>query len=313
MSTEFLFAEQTACCWESSPKVLPGGDFAFVPAMAEGKKVPGAASAESKAATMKKAVSFDDATAALMRLPPPLERPGAEISGFGCAEGSMRGHQGDPADVKHTISSILENLARHEAEQGMYEDVGLQTREGGSPTAVPKRVRSVFEGSDSSSTTTATTTTSTARAAEHQQLYQTRSPSYSPTLSPPSYAPQPRFLSPEAWGNMRQQMRQDLRVGEWAYNCASGELWWSAGARAILFQASLSSSLAEFSECVHEQDRKFVIYLFRRAVAKGVPFDVSHRVLLPGHAPGGVVPERHVSASVGKVIWKALVMHITGH
>eukprot|EP00465_Bigelowiella_longifila_P000050 CAMPEP_0185251384 /NCGR_PEP_ID=MMETSP1359-20130426/797_1 /TAXON_ID=552665 /ORGANISM="Bigelowiella longifila, Strain CCMP242" /LENGTH=423 /DNA_ID=CAMNT_0027833261 /DNA_START=58 /DNA_END=1325 /DNA_ORIENTATION=- len=132
----------------------------------------------------------------------------------------------------------------------------------------------------------------------------------SPPLKPSSPAQHysqthPHFIEEGRWKSMRRKVRRSLRVGEWAFNCSSGELWWSRQSRRILGvsgrrnkrnpfivypakaleqqqqqqQQQPFSSFEEFAKRVHPADRKCVVSLFRRAISKGVPFDVSHRLL----------------------------------
>mmetsp|Transcript_18975 Transcript_18975/g.26444 ORF Transcript_18975/g.26444 Transcript_18975/m.26444 type:complete len:761 (-) Transcript_18975:137-2419(-) len=129
----------------------------------------------------------------------------------------------------------------------------------------------------------------------------------------------PDFIDPITWRMMKEVVRTDLRVGEWAYNCASGELWWSANARKILGiqRARLRTknkndplkgsegeenrypgdvtNLEDLAKRIHPADRKFVTFLFRRASSSGQPFDVSHRVLpgVPQSQPQSTRPLSH--------------------
>mmetsp|Transcript_7067 Transcript_7067/g.11167 ORF Transcript_7067/g.11167 Transcript_7067/m.11167 type:complete len:601 (+) Transcript_7067:152-1954(+) len=111
----------------------------------------------------------------------------------------------------------------------------------------------------------------------------------------------PHFIDRGRWESMQRKMRRSLRVGEWAFNCSSGELWWSSKSRKILglvpwlrdrgtksrcvysFEKDLQqrplSSFEEFTKRIPPADRKCVVSLFRRAISKGVPFDVSHRLV----------------------------------
>eukprot|EP00466_Bigelowiella_natans_P019537 jgi/Bigna1/82068/fgenesh1_pg.87_\ len=88
----------------------------------------------------------------------------------------------------------------------------------------------------------------------------------------------PHFIDRGRWESMRRKMRRSLRVGEWAFNCSSGELWWSSKSRKILglvpwlrdrgtksrcvysFEKDLQqrplSSFEEFTKRIHPADRK---------------------------------------------------------
>uniref|UniRef100_A0A7S2XBF5 PAS domain-containing protein n=1 Tax=Lotharella oceanica TaxID=641309 RepID=A0A7S2XBF5_9EUKA len=84
---------------------------------------------------------------------------------------------------------------------------------------------------------------------------------------------------------MKAELQRSLRFGNWAYNIASKEIWWSLTSRNILRLGNgpdgRLTQVEAFSKRIHPDDRKFLNILFNRAVTSGVPFDVSFRLLIP--------------------------------
>eukprot|EP00954_Amorphochlora_amoebiformis_P009201 716068-Amorphochlora_amoeboformis.AAC.1 len=93
----------------------------------------------------------------------------------------------------------------------------------------------------------------------------------------------PGFMSAHSWRGIHQELRKDLKVGEWAYSCSSEEMWWSMSVHKI-FESSTpysSPSFETYRSLLHPDDRDQVLFLFQRAITRGIPYDVTHRLYLP--------------------------------
>mmetsp|Transcript_18308 Transcript_18308/g.27427 ORF Transcript_18308/g.27427 Transcript_18308/m.27427 type:complete len:243 (+) Transcript_18308:340-1068(+) len=93
----------------------------------------------------------------------------------------------------------------------------------------------------------------------------------------------PSFMSPHSWRGIHAELRKDLKVGEWAYSCFTKEMWWSQAVHRI-FEASTPftpPSFEHYRSLLHPDDRDQVLFLFQRAIQRGIPYDVTHRLYLP--------------------------------
>uniref|UniRef100_A0A7S2XAR3 PAS fold-3 domain-containing protein n=1 Tax=Lotharella oceanica TaxID=641309 RepID=A0A7S2XAR3_9EUKA len=61
-------------------------------------------------------------------------------------------------------------------------------------------------------------------------------------------------------------------------------MWWSLAVHKI-FEANPSQyekpSFEEYRRLLHPDDRDQVLFLFQRAIQRGIPYDVTHRLYLP--------------------------------
>mmetsp|Transcript_5443 Transcript_5443/g.7570 ORF Transcript_5443/g.7570 Transcript_5443/m.7570 type:complete len:271 (+) Transcript_5443:232-1044(+) len=93
----------------------------------------------------------------------------------------------------------------------------------------------------------------------------------------------PSFMSTHSWRGISTELRKDLKVGEWAYSCSSKEMWWSLAVHQI-FDAQppfTPPSFEQYRGLLHPDDRDQVLFLFQRAIERGIPYDVTHRLYLP--------------------------------
>jgi len=93
----------------------------------------------------------------------------------------------------------------------------------------------------------------------------------------------PDFVAPVEWRMIRNEITKDLKVGEWAFDCATLEMWWSVEIFQIfdLDQKVAKPTFASYKKLLHQDDKDLVLFLFQRALEKGVPYEVSHRFTMP--------------------------------
>lgn len=73
-------------------------------------------------------------------------------------------------------------------------------------------------------------------------------------------------------------------MGSWEWNIVTNELAWSDQIYRIfgLQPQAFGASYSAFLECVHPDDRAFVEGAVQQAVEDHVPYDIEHRIVLPG-------------------------------
>jgi len=89
----------------------------------------------------------------------------------------------------------------------------------------------------------------------------------------------PDFVAPVEWRMIRNEITKDLKAGEWAFDCNTLEMWWSVEIFRIfnLDHKYAKPSFASYKKLLHPDDKDLVLFLFQRALEKGVPYEVSHR------------------------------------
>lgn len=94
----------------------------------------------------------------------------------------------------------------------------------------------------------------------------------------------PSFMSSHSWRGISTELRKDLKVGEWAYSCSTQEMWWSVAVHQIFDDTPAPftpPSFERYRGLLHPDDRDQVLFLFQRAIERGIPYDVTHRLYLP--------------------------------
>uniref|UniRef100_A0A7S0DHY4 PAS fold-3 domain-containing protein n=1 Tax=Amorphochlora amoebiformis TaxID=1561963 RepID=A0A7S0DHY4_9EUKA len=92
----------------------------------------------------------------------------------------------------------------------------------------------------------------------------------------------PDFVASVEWRMIRSEITKDLKVGEWAFDCSTLEMWWSQEIFGIfdLDPKTSKPTFAIYKKLLHPDDKDLVLFLFQRALEKGVPYEVSHRFTL---------------------------------
>jgi diguanylate cyclase (GGDEF)-like protein/PAS domain S-box-containing protein len=94
------------------------------------------------------------------------------------------------------------------------------------------------------------------------------------------------FLSAEKLRRNQEQLREAqrlARVGSWELDLLSGKLVWSDELFHI-FERDPANSVGSyefFLEMVHPEDRQMVDQAYRDSVAKRIPYEIEHRLLMP--------------------------------
>mmetsp|Transcript_11560 Transcript_11560/g.21189 ORF Transcript_11560/g.21189 Transcript_11560/m.21189 type:complete len:263 (+) Transcript_11560:197-985(+) len=93
----------------------------------------------------------------------------------------------------------------------------------------------------------------------------------------------PDFVAPVEWRTIRSEITKDLKVGEWAFDCATLQMWWSKEVCRIfhLDHKHTEPSFASYKNFLHKDDKDLVLFLFQRALEKGIPYELSHRFRMP--------------------------------
>ena len=84
--------------------------------------------------------------------------------------------------------------------------------------------------------------------------------------------------------NQRLQVAQRMaRIGNWELDLATNQLWWSDEIYRILGMdpARFKATYEAFLSTIHPDDRAMVDRAYQQAVAKGVPYEITHRILTP--------------------------------
>mmetsp|Transcript_9706 Transcript_9706/g.14539 ORF Transcript_9706/g.14539 Transcript_9706/m.14539 type:complete len:246 (+) Transcript_9706:91-828(+) len=92
----------------------------------------------------------------------------------------------------------------------------------------------------------------------------------------------PKFVAAVEWRMIRNEINKDLKVGEWAFDCTTLDMWWSKEIFEI-FNMDLryaKPSFKTYKKMLHPDDKDLVLFLFQRAIEKGVSYEVSHRFTL---------------------------------
>jgi len=107
-------------------------------------------------------------------------------------------------------------------------------------------------------------------------------PAPAPTATPEDESPD--FVAPVEWRMIRNEITKDLKVGEWAFDCATLEMWWSVEIFRIFGMDHNfdKPTFATYKNLLHRDDKDLVLFLFQRALEKGVPYEVSHRFSMAG-------------------------------
>jgi len=86
----------------------------------------------------------------------------------------------------------------------------------------------------------------------------------------------PDFVAPVEWRMIRNEITKDLKAGEWAFDCNTLEMWWSVEIFRIfnLDHKYAKPSFASYKKLLHPDDKDLVLFLFQRALEKGVPYEV---------------------------------------
>eukprot|EP00472_Partenskyella_glossopodia_P009840 CAMPEP_0197529056 /NCGR_PEP_ID=MMETSP1318-20131121/27072_1 /TAXON_ID=552666 /ORGANISM="Partenskyella glossopodia, Strain RCC365" /LENGTH=243 /DNA_ID=CAMNT_0043084377 /DNA_START=71 /DNA_END=802 /DNA_ORIENTATION=- len=94
----------------------------------------------------------------------------------------------------------------------------------------------------------------------------------------------PSFVEQFEWRTIRAEIIKDLNVGEWAFDCSTLQMWWSVEIFKIfnLDQNITKPTFASFKRFLHKSDKDLALFLFQRALEKGIPYELSHRFCMPG-------------------------------
>jgi len=94
----------------------------------------------------------------------------------------------------------------------------------------------------------------------------------------------PDFVAPVEWKMIKSEITKDLKVGEWAFDCTTSDMWWSIEVFQIfdMDPNRAKPTFASYKKLLHQDDKDLVLFLFQRALEKGVPYEVSHRFIMPG-------------------------------
>ncbi|GAB5364397.1 hypothetical protein AAMO2058_000966500 [Amorphochlora amoebiformis] len=93
----------------------------------------------------------------------------------------------------------------------------------------------------------------------------------------------PSFTTRNEWHTIRSKMLDDLKYGEWAYNCELKMMWWSPKLFR-LFGADpdgKGKNIGDYVKLIHEDDRDLLQFLFDKAVKEGSNYTVTHRCAIP--------------------------------
>eukprot|EP00468_Gymnochlora_sp_CCMP2014_P003831 CAMPEP_0167759992 /NCGR_PEP_ID=MMETSP0110_2-20121227/11335_1 /TAXON_ID=629695 /ORGANISM="Gymnochlora sp., Strain CCMP2014" /LENGTH=183 /DNA_ID=CAMNT_0007646447 /DNA_START=65 /DNA_END=616 /DNA_ORIENTATION=- len=85
---------------------------------------------------------------------------------------------------------------------------------------------------------------------------------------------------PPPWKRVKVQTARLLKVGMWAYNSETLEMWLSQEVHRI-FKIKTEANETKFScfkRLIHQDDRDLFLYLFERAANKGIPYQMTHRL-----------------------------------
>ncbi|GAB5358894.1 hypothetical protein AAMO2058_000498000 [Amorphochlora amoebiformis] len=90
----------------------------------------------------------------------------------------------------------------------------------------------------------------------------------------------PSELKPPSWKKAKVNHAELLRVGMWAFNVESLDMWFSSEMIRIfeLEQKTNESEFSCFKRYIHQDDRDLFLFLFERATDKGVPYQITHRL-----------------------------------
>ncbi len=80
-----------------------------------------------------------------------------------------------------------------------------------------------------------------------------------------------------------KRAQEIAHLGNWEWNIATGELWWSEEVYRIFGQQPGSGGVTyqDFLQAIHPRDRRRVQEAVTRAVYQGAPYDIEHRILRP--------------------------------
>ncbi len=80
-----------------------------------------------------------------------------------------------------------------------------------------------------------------------------------------------------------KKAQEIAHLGNWEWNIATGEIWWSEEVYRIFGQEPRPSGITyqDFLQAIHPRDRRFVQEAVNRALYQGSPYDIEHRILRP--------------------------------
>lgn len=122
-------------------------------------------------------------------------------------------------------------------------------------------------------------------------------------------------LSPlKRLGEIERSLQNAQRIaslGNWDWNVATGELWWSDEIFRIfgVEPNEFAPSYQRFVEFIHPQDRRLVQEAVDAAVERGADYDVQHRVIRPDGAVRTVREQGEVIFEQGKPVRMVGLVH----